>query len=100
MHAARRNPQEDVSFSVALNGQYDLLRTLTMRFAHNMLDTNNSIPSPDYTNTRSFLSLDYLASERYATHLILRSELNRFDSQDGTQSYSEAVTAVSFVSNF
>ena len=92
------NPER--SLAASFNGQYDVHRLCTLKFGHNVQDTNNGRANGDFGTRRSFGEADILLQKLRATHLLLRGERNVNSYEDAAQNYRETRITAKFVSNF
>lgn len=96
----KRDEDKDVNTGLSFSGQYEVLDPVILRFGYNIQNANNSGPDTDYDNFKSHVEFDYALSKKWATHLVLRGEYNRYDHEDGTQDYNERLFLSRFVTNF
>ena len=94
-HTGALNTSSDVSAS----GSYFILERLKGDAGYGLQTANTSSSVPSYINNRSFLQLDYLIYKMKEMHVILRTEINRYDNHDAAQSYIETNTVLKFTTN-
>ncbi len=100
LRRTKRDSDHDVSFSTSYTGQLDISKKWLSRWGYNVQIANNAAPAQDYINHRNYLEMDFLVYEKRNAHFVIRGERNRYDHENGDQTYKETRVIGKFTINF